>query len=160
MAQTAGTDAPEAGWTIPQEFTPATSYELRDQLGDLISRDLLGPWDGEREQFRARAQGPRERYLVGMLGPKHTPGAAATDADESSDMDLGAAGGAEPELPDVLTPQNVGRIWASSMGLSFAVDRKVARLAVTIEWGAVRSGRGRDRGGPLPEGVGAGAGLS
>jgi hypothetical protein len=136
MTDSSGTAATAgAGWAVPQEFAPATSHELRDQLGDLISRDLLGPWDGEEERFRPRAQGPRERYLVGMLGPKHTPGAAATDADETSDMDLGAAGGAEPELPDVLTPQNVGRIWASSMGLSFAVDRDAMRLAVTVEWG-------------------------
>ena len=70
MAPTAGADTPATEWAVPQEFAPATSYELRDQLGDLISRDLLGPWDGEREQFRPRAQGPRERYLVGMLGPK------------------------------------------------------------------------------------------
>ena len=58
---------------VPQTFTAATSYQVRDELEELIGRDLLGPWDGEDEQFRPGAMGPRERYLVGMLGPKQRP---------------------------------------------------------------------------------------
>lgn len=56
-----------------QEFSGAGSHQVRDELGELIERDLLGPWDGETEQFAPNAGGPRERYLVGMLGPKHDP---------------------------------------------------------------------------------------
>ncbi|HLT11285.1 MAG TPA: hypothetical protein VK028_10825, partial [Micromonosporaceae bacterium] len=54
---------------VPQRFAPATSYQVRDELEDLIRRDLLGPWDGEHERFRPNMLGPRERYLVGRLGP-------------------------------------------------------------------------------------------
>src|SRR4051812_10456403 len=54
----------------PQEFADASSFEVPDELGDLISRDLLGPWGGPEEQFAPRARGPRDRYLVGMLGPR------------------------------------------------------------------------------------------
>jgi hypothetical protein len=35
----------------------------------------------------------------------------------------------------VLTPQNLGRLWASSMGMSFAVSADLDTLAVTARWG-------------------------
>ena len=41
----------------------------------------------------------------------------------------------EAELPEIVTPQNLGRMWASSMGLSFAVPADVDVLAVTAGWG-------------------------
>ena len=67
---------PASPLDVPQNFTPATSYQVRDELQELIRRDLLGPWDGEREVFPPAVMGPRERYLVGMIGPK--PGARTT----------------------------------------------------------------------------------
>lgn len=57
----------------PQQFADASSYQVRDKFQELVERDLLGPWGGEYEEFRPRASGPWERYLVGMLGPKHQP---------------------------------------------------------------------------------------
>lgn len=128
----------------PQEFTGASSYEVRDELEELIRADLLGPWDGETEQFRPRAMGPRERYLVGMLGPKDAlpsgadpaEGPATGPDDEVPDTESVVGGDAsEGELPDVPTPQTLGRMWASSMGLSFAVPGDVDALAVTAAWG-------------------------
>ena len=48
------------------------------------------------------------------------------------ETEIGVEGdGGEAELPEVLTPQNLGRIWASSMGLSFTVPGDVDVLAVT-----------------------------
>jgi hypothetical protein len=43
--------------------------------------------------------------------------------------------GDDPELPDQLTMQNAGRIWASSMGLSCVVEGHVGTLTVTVSWG-------------------------
>ena len=124
---------------MPQQFTDATSYEVRDKFQEMVGRDLLGPWDGETEQFKPRAMGPRERYLVGMLGPKHVPKSSVDEADTASDTESSVHGDTKGEgggdLPEVLTPQNLGRIWASSMGLSFAVDADIDALAVTVEWG-------------------------
>ncbi|MGI9001693.1 MAG: DISARM system helicase DrmA [Pseudonocardia sp.] len=128
------TDKPDP-FDVEQEFTPATSYAVRDDLETLIRADLLGPWDGENEEFAPRAMGSRERYLVGMLGPKHAPTSSRDEADEVPDTESGVQGDGEAELPDVLTPQNLGRIWASSMGMSFAVPADVAALTVTAEWG-------------------------
>ncbi|HET9254873.1 MAG TPA: hypothetical protein VFO16_06680, partial [Pseudonocardiaceae bacterium] len=120
---------------VSQVFCGSSSYAVRDELQELVRRDLLGPWDGETEQFRPRAQGPRERYLVGMLGPKRAPEPAAKQADQLPETGLGAEGDGEAELPDVFTAQNLGRIWASSMGLSFAVPADVDVLTVTATWG-------------------------
>ncbi len=118
-----------------QAFSGAGSHQVRDELGELIVRDLLGPWDGESEQFAPNAGGPRERYLVGMLGHKHDPTSTVAQADEVPDTEDGVRGDGEAELPDVLTPQSLGRIWASSMGLSFAVPGDVDVLAVIAAWG-------------------------
>src|SRR5262249_54465935 len=99
---------------VPQVFGEAGSYEVRDELEALVRRDLLGPWDGETEQFRPRAMGPRERYLVGMLGPRSRSDAGGGDqaADPAQDVEASSAqgDGSEGELPEVLTPQSLGKL--------------------------------------------------
>ncbi|MFJ2033770.1 DISARM system helicase DrmA [Streptosporangium sp. NPDC087985] len=120
----------------PQVFEQGTSFEVRDAFEELVRRDLLGPWDGDTEELPSGAAGPRERYLVGMLGPKPSRRSSRDDAGEMPETEIGVEGdGDDGELPEVLTPQNLGRIWASSMGLSFAVPGDVDALAVTASWG-------------------------
>lgn len=120
----------------PQEFTDAGSFEVRDRLGEILQADLVGPWDGEHEEFRPNAPGPRDRYLVGALGPRHLPRSVTAEADEMPETEAGTAGdGADAELPNVMTPQALGRMWASSMGLSFAVPQDVEVIHVTAQWG-------------------------
>jgi hypothetical protein len=46
--------------------TPANSAEVRDELIDLLQRDLMGPWGGRDETINGT---PRGRYLVGALAP-------------------------------------------------------------------------------------------
>jgi hypothetical protein len=127
-----------ASLDAPQQFEAATSYQVRDALQEFLERDLLGPWDGEDEVLPPRSQGPGERYLVGRLGPRHEPGSAKDRATEAAtvDADVVTGGdGADPELPDLLTMQNAGRMWASSMGLSCVVAPGVDILTVTATWG-------------------------
>ncbi|MFB9931837.1 DISARM system helicase DrmA [Amycolatopsis halotolerans] len=123
----------------PQTFGDSTSFAVRDEFQSLVERDLLGPWDGAAEEFRPRAMGPRERYLVGMLGPKTAPKTTAETADSVTDTDVGVHGDAKgedgAELPEILTPQALGRLWASSMGLYFCVSADTDVLAVTASWG-------------------------
>ncbi|MFG1873910.1 DISARM system helicase DrmA [Sphaerisporangium sp. NPDC049003] len=126
----------QRGLDAPQVFEPATSFEVRDAFQELACRDLLGPWNGDEEELPTRSPGPRERYLVGMLGPKPSARSIENDADEVPDTEIGAEGsGDDGELPDKLTPQNLGRIWASSMGMMFAVPGDVDVLKVTASWG-------------------------
>ena len=121
---------------VAQEFAPATSYEVRGELQRLIERDLLGPWDGPEERFAPGARGPRDRYLVGMLGPKPALTSARDSADRVPDTEPGVSGDGEADLPEIVTPQNLGRMWASSMGLTFAVAADVDVLHAVVEWGS------------------------
>ncbi|WP_432920962.1 hypothetical protein ACQPZZ_21445 [Microbispora sp. CA-135349] len=83
---------------VPQDFPPVTSFEVRGEFQKLVERDLLGPYDGEFEELPPKAIGPRERYLVGMLGPKPSPKRVAENAGELPDTEIGAEGdGAEGE---------------------------------------------------------------
>jgi len=119
-----------------QEFAAASSYQVRDELVELIERDLLGPWDGEVEVLPPRSAGPGERYLVGRLGPRHDPQSGTDVAGGAVDTEIAAGGdGADGELPELLTMQNAGRMWASSMGLSCVVASGVDTLTVTASWG-------------------------
>ncbi|MET8861744.1 hypothetical protein ABZW11_02190 [Nonomuraea sp. NPDC004580] len=138
VGQAAGPPVSEARHPldVPQDFPPVTSFEVRDAFQKLVERDLLGPYEGDLEELPLRSMGPRERYLVGMLGPKPSPKRVAEDAGELPETEIGAEGdGGESELPQVLTPQNLGRLWASSMGLSFAVPADLGELVVTARWG-------------------------
>jgi len=119
-----------------QEFEDVSSYQVREELVGLIERDLLGPWDGELEVLPPRSAGPGERYLVGRLGPRHDPQSEAEAAGDAVDTEIAAGGdGSDGELPDLLTMQNAGRLWASSMGLSCVVASGVDTLTVTASWG-------------------------
>ncbi|GAA3755022.1 DISARM system helicase DrmA [Salinactinospora qingdaonensis] len=121
---------------VPLNLREAPSRQVREELEDLVRRDLLGPWGGETEEFAPKAKGPLERYLVGRLGPKQEPTSSLDPPEEGLDAEISAGGdGEESELTDVLTPQNAGRLWASSMGLSFAVAAGTDAVHVTATWG-------------------------
>src|SRR5215469_7655158 len=121
---------------VPQVFAEVSAYQVRDELVALIERDLLGPWDGDLEVFPPRSPGPLERYLVGRLGPKHEVASSREAAADAVDAELSVGGDAsDGELPDLLTMQNAGRMWASSMGLSFVTAAYTAELEVTASWG-------------------------
>ena len=65
-----------------------------------------------------------------------TRDSAQEAAGDAVDTELSAGGDAtDGELPDLLTMQNAGRMWASSMGLSFVVASGVDELSVTASWG-------------------------
>ena len=123
-------------WRVPQDFATATSEAVRGELIDIIGRDLLGPWAGEDEECAPRAAGPRDRYLIGMLGPRTVPGTGPATEPGQADTETGGDADGDPELPEVLSPQALGRIWASSMGLSFAVDPSVTAVAGEASWGS------------------------
>ena len=147
MTETPQIDQPSP-LDMPQAFATASSYQVRDELAGLIGRDLLGPWGGELEVFPPRAPGPGERYLIGRLGPRHDPDSAREAAGEVVDTEMSAGGDTtDGELPDLLTLQNAGRMWASSMGLSFVVASGVDELSVTASWGRYTKSESLDEAG-------------
>lgn len=150
-AQPAQAAVPHPLDEVPQTFRAGDSYAVRDALVHYVRRDLLGPWDGEAETLPSASSGPRDRYLVGMLGPspqdvttERIARAAAQGADgESGDEQEGD----DSDLQDRLTPQAAGHIWASSMGLSFSVAASVGTLSATVRWGRYsQSEEATDRG--------------
>ncbi|WP_203722731.1 DISARM system helicase DrmA [Streptomyces coelicoflavus] len=150
-AQPAQAAVPHPLDEVPQTFRAGDSYEVRDGLVTYVRRDLLGPWDGETETLPSASSGPRDRYLVGMLGPRPQTGTAdriALAAAQSADGESGdEQEGDDTELQERLTPQAAGHIWASSMGLSFTVPASVGTLSVTTRWGRYsQSEEATDRG--------------
>jgi hypothetical protein len=69
-AQPAQAAVPHPLDEVPQTFRAGDPYAVRDALVHYIRRDLLGPWDGETETLPTATSGPRDRYLVGVLGPR------------------------------------------------------------------------------------------
>ena len=140
-AQNAARDAELiASLDRPQEFAEATSFQVRGELQRLLERDLLGPWDGPTEELPLRYSGPRERYLVGMLGPRHQPPLSSLDAaDQMTGSETGADGAASGEdageATEKSTTQNLGHMWASTMGLSFSVPAGTDAVHVRAAWG-------------------------
>ncbi|GAA1691406.1 DISARM system helicase DrmA [Glycomyces endophyticus] len=125
----------------PQDFEEATSYEVRDGMIEYLTRDLLGPWGGETEQLSPYS--PRDRYLVGQLGPKTLrpvgePRDAEDPENDPSELDDGTgpiASTEDTELPEQTPPVDAGRLWASSMGLSFKLAPETQTIHVTAAWG-------------------------
>jgi hypothetical protein len=133
---------------------------LRQELEDLIRRDLLGPAGGEREIVTE--QSVRNRYLLGMLAPLK----ATSDTDEPFDEladdseDNPEEGKAEPS-----TPVQRGTT-SSTFGLSFCLDLPETEFDAEARWGQYlrepdadgknvwqRHSRGGSRTIPLQEGT-------
>lgn len=150
--------------------SPTSSEQVREELIDLISRDLIGPWDGPAETIVGT---PRARYLAGALAPISlldgstagpASGSKATTlddvrADDSLAVsDLTAAhevqgvpadedekiGEAFPSEPDEDRGPESKIIAPSSMGLRFQVPAGTCSLRLTARWGKYESRREAD----------------
>lgn len=114
----------------PTVLSPPSPHNIRDELTEMVIKDLLGPAGGADEELDQREDRVRERYLVGMLAPKAVPVDAGTmdelaDA-ESEDVEVGAT--------DISTP-STDTLFPSSMGMSFVVETEVTAILVKSQWG-------------------------
>src|SRR6266516_1481983 len=105
-----------------------TPNDLRDELTDMVIRDLLGPAVGPDEELDQREDHVYQRYLVGMLAPKDSEVAGA-ELDE-----LATAEGNEGEegVPDSGTP-SASTYFPSSMGLSFVVAAEAKEILIEAD---------------------------
>jgi hypothetical protein len=106
-----------------------SSAMLRQELEDLIRRDLLGPAGGEREVITE--QSVRNRYLLGMLAPLKGPDTVEEPLDELADdtEDNAEEGKAEPS-----TPVQRGTT-PSTFGLSFCLELSETSFEAKARWG-------------------------
>jgi hypothetical protein len=107
---------------------------IRDELAELVRRDLVGPADPAEEfviDYRRRAVSLRDHYPVGCLAPAGVlinpaeQESLAEEGDPSADDEAGS----EPAAPAAPS------FYPSSMGFSFAVEAAVDTLLVEAEWG-------------------------
>ncbi len=117
--------------TVPTPVLPAvTPSDIRDELTDMVVRDLLGPAGVPNEELSQHEDHVYQRYLVGMLAPKGSE-VAGGELDElaTGDGDEGEEGVAESGVPAGST------YFPSSMGLSFVVAAEVTAIMIEAEWG-------------------------
>jgi hypothetical protein len=113
--------------TVLPIITPAA---IRDELTDMVIRDLLGPAGGPEEELNRHEDHAYGRYLVGMLAPK------SSEISGGELDDLATTGGDEGEegAPDSGMPP-AGTYFPSSMGMSFVVAAETHEIVVEAEWG-------------------------
>lgn len=108
----------------------ATPSAIRDELTDMVVRDLLGPAGGSDEELSQYEDHAYSRYLVGMLAPKGNEVAGG----ELDELAAGDGDDGEESAPESGVPAG-STYFPSSMGLSFVVDTQVEEIIVEAEWG-------------------------
>lgn len=132
-----------------------TSWTARENLTDILTRELLGPADGETELIGVA---PDTRYLLGRIAPTRIsrgPEAPSVGSDDDSTADIGddlearesrgvpmtavddssvdadedSTGGREDD------PIKRGLMIPASMGLRFQVPLDLDRVRVRASWG-------------------------
>ncbi|MBI5340556.1 MAG: helicase [Mycolicibacterium rufum] len=153
--------AEEPGSTYELTFEPdGSSFTVRENLVDILERELLGPIHGPDELLPFS---PRSQYLVGYIAPVRLTGATAGNgdvaegtergelaearADENAATegrgipafaaDDGEADAADDDAEDRAPKQ--GLMIPSSMGLRFQVPPDLEAFTVTASWGTYES---------------------
>ncbi|MFF3182060.1 DISARM system helicase DrmA [Rhodococcus pyridinivorans] len=146
---------PEAAYQL--NFEPAdTAFTVRENLVDILERELLGPIHGPEEVLPFS---PRSQYLIGHIAPVKLGGTAPIGADSEGTPDRGnlvearsdgeaiaegrgvpALGAdetdvdAEDDNAEDRAPKH-GLMIPSSMGLRFQLPADVDAFTVTASWG-------------------------
>ena len=131
---------------MPENLLPPSAapsqHQLRAELEAMVLGDLLGPAGGEAEELTERTV--RDRYLVGILAPSRSSGAAAKPAvDEEEDEEIplipdelseGGSDTADDGKTDADIPITQAHL-PSSFGMSFCVDSEAKSIQASATWG-------------------------
>src|ERR1700691_1965234 len=101
---------------IQPVLQPITPHAIRDELTDMVMRDLLGPAGGPDEELNQFEDHVYGRYLVGMLAPQDSEIAGG----ELDELAVGDGDEGEEGSEDVGVPAG-STYFPSSMGMSFVV---------------------------------------
>lgn len=110
-----------------------TPHAIRDELTEMVVKDLLGPAGGPDEELDQREDRASGRYLIGVLAPKST----RVEPEEQDALGTAEQDDSEVGPTDVSTPP-ADTFFPSSMGLSFLVDSSAKTVLVKTEWGRYR----------------------
>ncbi len=117
------------------------SVEVRDQISNALTLDLVGPVSGlaagahlEREILPA-ASTPSRWYLTGFLAPFESNLEDKTDEDSNDQMDLisETKGGDDEAAPEAASTRKTP--YPSSIGLSVLVPADCRKIMATVTWG-------------------------
>lgn len=133
--------------------TDGTSFSVRENLVDILERELLGPMHGEAELLPFS---PKQMYLVGLIAPVKlaSTNSSALDQEDAGDLaevrldEEGVTEGrgvpvlgvdesevdAEEDDSEDRTPKR-GLMVPASMGLRFQVPLNLPSFDVTASWG-------------------------
>ncbi|WP_036372941.1 DISARM system helicase DrmA [Mycolicibacterium austroafricanum] len=149
---------PSSGYVLTCE-PDGTSFTVRENLVDILQRELLGPIHGPDELLPFS---PRSQYLVGHIAPVRLTGATAgsDDVDETERGELAEARADDNAVSEVRgvpahgtdeheadagdddaedrAPKQ-GLMIPSSMGLRFQVPPDLEAFTVTASWGTYES---------------------
>jgi hypothetical protein len=112
---------------MPDSLKPPTTNQIRQELQDLILRDLLGPAGGEEEIVDETYV--RDRYILGLLAPSGQSVIPEEEEDlafTDSDSEEGTV-----ESPTIRN----STMKPSSMGLTFTLDPSASAIQVKARWG-------------------------
>ena len=122
-------------------LTPPSPARMRQELEEMVVRDLLGPVGGEDEELDEDRV--YERYLVGALAPS-TAQSISDDLDRLDNLEkMEVEEGVTDEGPVESASAQKSSLNPSSIGLSFCVDLDASELLVTARWGHYQRGHSR-----------------
>ena len=119
-----------------------SSYACRENLQDILRREMMGPSNGENEILEVS---PKSKYILGRIAPTkimdadeiaHHGMRENTDADPNEEPDEDLDDDAESfddELHDA--PQRRGLLIPSSMGMRFQIPDDLESFTVHCSWG-------------------------
>ena len=149
--------APRERAAYDLSHTPdGTSWTARENLTDVIEREILGPRDGDEEVLDVSPEVP---YLVGriapvrLLAPAEDSGIAEPMLDDDADDEADPIGDEDSGLQD--SPLQRGLMIPASMGLRFQVPLDLDSFTVHASWGTYAPTReareeGKDQPGARP----------
>ena len=146
---------PQASYELHHELD-GSSFAVRENLVDILERELLGPIGGPEELLDFS---PRSQYLVGHIAPVKLAGPAVQELVEAEDGDRGDLVEVRAETDDIPDGRGVpayaadetevdaedddvedrapkqGLMIPASMGLRFQVPAELGSFSVTASWG-------------------------
>src|SRR5262249_32699217 len=102
--------------------------KIREELEQMVLKDLLGPVGGSEEEIDE--QSVRDRYLVGMLAPKRQE----LSPEEFDELPQGGSGPVEDGTPETTSP-STKTMFPSSFGMTFCVRLDTKALLIRARWG-------------------------
>lgn len=155
MSETAAPRLAQKAYELNHELD-GSSFMVRENLADILERELLGPIHGPEEVIPFS---PRAQYLVGHIAPVKLTGTALKSSVSESDAEIGhlvearmdddaareqrgvpalaadeTTAEAEDDDAEDRTPKQ-GLMIPASMGLRFQVPANLASFTVTASWG-------------------------